>query len=219
MSRLRAFTAAAGSAALATLAAASTILAGRNPQFTLPLHAVLAPTAECGDYLPVDCSDHRPAINVPAGTEIVVYLFVTRYVQIAGVQTAFAWDAGWDFVRGFRECAPGQVSATVPGAPGGPIAGALTTAFDCTAGPALAVIGCMEFVSGESGCLSQVQPDYPLGIHVASCDQAYDVIAADPVEERSRLGKICVGAGGIDPCQPLYPVAPATWGRIKASFD
>ena len=218
MTRSRALSAAAAAAVLGTLPAASPeAFAGPNPTFTLPLHAVLAATAECGDYLPVDCGEHRPAIRVPANTEIVVYLFVTRYDQIAGVQTAFAWDAGWDYVRGFWECAPGQVSATVPAAPGGPIAGALTTAFNCTAGPALAVIGRMRFVTGESGCLSQVQPDYPFGIHVVACDEARDEISA--VEERSRLGKICVGAGGIDPCQWIYPVAPATWGRIKASFD
>lgn len=217
MTRSRALTAAA--AVLWALSAASPALAGPNPQFVLPLHAVLAPSAECGAYLPVDCGEHRPAISVPANTEIVVYLFVARYVQIAGVQTAFAWDAGWDLVQGSWECAPGQVSATVPAAPGGPIAGALTTAFDCTSRPALAVIGRWRFVTGESGCLSQVQPNYPFGIHVVACDEARDAVAADPFEESSRLGKICVGAGGVDPCQPIYPVTPATWGRIKASFD
>jgi hypothetical protein len=54
---------------------------------------------------------------------------------------------------------------------------------------------------------------------VVDCLNGIDRIdAGDPVEQL-RLGKICVGEGGRDACDPVTAVEPATWGQIKRSYE
>lgn len=190
--------------------------AGDNPQFTLPLHAKLAASAPCNGYLPVNCLNVPPTVNVPGSTDLVVYLFVSNYYRITGVQTAFAWDPAWTFTGGQWDCRPGQVNAVVPADPGGPTAGTITTAFSCVIGPAIAPIGMLFMTSGAQGCLYQVDSSYPFGNHVIDCQNGRD--ARNPSTDPWRFGLICVGQGGHDACWPNPAVEPATWGAVKATY-
>ncbi len=190
-------------------------LAGENPYFTLPLHAKVSTAEPCDGYLPVDCLSNRPTVDVDPGP-VVVFLFVMNYNSLVAVQTAFAVDPGWTYVSGQWDCQPGQLWAVVPHPPFGPTDGSIATAFNCLAGPELAVIGLMHFMV-QDGCLSQVQSTYPFGIHVLDCALELDQI---PPGEEARLGKICVQSGGWDACDRLHstPLAPVTWGRIKSQY-
>jgi hypothetical protein len=146
----------------------SRIAAGANPEFTLPLHAA-AGAAGCA--VGVNCTTDQPSVNVLPGAEITANLKLFNYAQVAGIQTAFDWDPSWVLTDVLFNCRPGQLSATLPdpSLPGGPLTGTVSTAFDCTFGPALAVVGRLRFTAGAAGCLSQVQSCYPYGVHAVDC--------------------------------------------------
>ena len=40
---------------------------------------------------------------------------------------------------------------------------------------------------------------------------------APPVSDANR-GRVCVGPGGINSCEPTAPVENATWGAIKSQY-
>jgi hypothetical protein len=196
-------------------------VSGPNPNFTLPLHAAEGTGNPCSGYLPVDCLGHRPAVNVAADSPVTVYLLLMNYDNVHALETAFAWDAGWVFMGGAWDCQVNQIFAVQPHDPGGPTAGTIATAFNCINGPALAVIGRMFFLSGANGCLRQVESTYPDGTAVLDCTNAQlDYIDANTPEGQQRLGRICVGTGGRDACDPTQTTAtePATWGTIKATY-
>lgn len=197
--------------ALMALVLATTAFAGQNPQVTLPLHAKASSFEPCPGYLPVDCRAVQPTVDVPAGAPVAIFLFVMNYNSVAGVQTAF--QTSWTFTFGLWDCQPGQLNAVTPAPPFGPTGGTITTAFNCLNGPALGVIGRMFFIP-STGCIEQVQSSYPFGIHVLDCAQGIDQITQAP-----RLGKVCVGQGGVNACEPLVAVEPATWGSIKAQYN
>lgn len=202
--------------ALMALCITTTAFGGANPQVTLPLHAKASSFEPCNGYLPVDCAGNRPTVNIPAAQPIAVFLLFNNYNNVAGVQTAFEWP-GWSLTFGLWDCQVGQLSAVTPVNPGGPTAGSITTAFNCVNGPALAVVGRIHLVpAGAAGCVSQVQSTFPGGINVLDCTQGTDLI---PDSQAARLGKICVGQGGVDACAPLNAVESSTWGSIKAQYN
>ena len=205
--------------ALAFLAtcAATAAVAGLNPNFTLPLHAKVSSIEPCDGYLPVDCRTVLPNVSAPAGGPVAVFLFVSNYAELSGVQTAFQVDGSWIFLFGLWDCQPVQLNARTPAPPFGPTAGSIAIAFNCLPGPLLAVIGRMFFMlnTNANGCLEQVQSSYPFGICVIDCQLALDQILSG---QETRLGKVCVGAGGYDPCVQATAVEAATWGRIKAQY-
>ncbi|HWN83400.1 MAG TPA: hypothetical protein VNM87_14985, partial [Candidatus Udaeobacter sp.] len=141
--------------------------AGLNPNFSLPLHAEGGHQG-CGP-LAVDCLSNRPTVNIAANTDVTIYLMVSNHNSLAGVQTAFEWDAGWVHVGSLFDCAPGQLNAVVPAAPGGPKAGSVVTAFNCVTSGQLLILGRMWMTSGASGCLHQVESSYPFGNHAVDC--------------------------------------------------
>ena len=173
------------------------------------------PPSPCDGYLPVDCQAYRPTVSIEPGPT-AIFLLAANYNALAGVQTAFQPDPTWTFTFGLWDCRPGQLVTQTPAPPFGSTAGVVALAFTCLDGPGLAVLGRMFFVA-SSGCLEQVEPSYPFGIHVLDCQQGIDQIASyDPW----RLGKVCVGAGGVVACEGPQPaVAAATWGRIKAQYQ
>jgi hypothetical protein len=203
--------------ALMALLLATTAFAGQNPLVTLPLHGKPAFDFACNGYLPVDCVSNLPQVNVPAGP-VTIFLFVMNYEAVAGVQTAFVVPATWVFAVGNWACQPNQLNAVTPHAPWGPNEGTITTAFDCLNTHALGVIGSMIFQNAPSGCISQVESQFPFGTHVLDCSQGTDVILPGPLGDR-RVGSVCVNAEGQPACQPVTPVEPATWGQIKASYN
>jgi hypothetical protein len=200
--------------ALLATATATGAFAGMNPHVSLPLHAKASSFEPCTGYLPVNCRDIMPVVNINPGPA-AIFLFVMNYNAVAGVQTAFQPDPSWTFTFGLWDCQPGQLNAVTPAAPFRPAAGTITTAFNCLTGPDLGVIGRMFFVAGGVGCLTQVQSSYPFGIHVLDCQQGIDQISES---QQARLGKICIGQGGYAACFVEPAVDAATWGAIKAQY-
>ncbi len=204
----------AGLCALIVLPLAATA-AEANYLFCLPLHGHegivscdMGPSEYC----------HGPA-DVPANSQVTVLLFAYYFDELASVQTAFEWDPGWTFLGSDWTCLPGQVTLLVPRNPGGPDAGTVTTGFDClTQGGwdgAAPVLGRLFFLSGEQGCVRQVESSEPLGTHIADCQGMTYSIRSQWWE---RTGTICAGSGGNDGCWDPFPVAPSTWGGIKATY-
>jgi hypothetical protein len=107
-------------------------------------------------------------------------------------------------------CRSGELTATVPdpNTNGGPKSGTIATAFDCVTGPALVLIGRMDFLTGSSGCLSQVQSVYPLGNHVLDCSNGADYANPGNPCDVLRFGRVCVSSGGIDGCDPRPNLPP-----------
>ena len=187
-------------------------MAGDNPAFTLPMHVAYGFFSDCSGYLPVDCLENRPTVNIFGNVNASVFLSVANYQNLTGVQAAIQWSSpSWHLVFGIFDCLPGQRLKFKPS--GNTASGA--TLFDCVKGPALAVFAMMFFQVGGSGCVQFIQPQDPLGIFVQDCQGAIDQIME---AESPRLGRVCVGAGGFDACDPVEPVESMTWGAIKASF-
>jgi hypothetical protein len=197
-------------AALLVISSAS--FAGQNPQVTFPLHYKQSSFEACTGIAPVDCLTNRPTVTANAGSPACIFLLVNNTTSLAGVQTAFDFG-GWPFAFGLWDCQGGQLSATTPSGTGGPTNGTITTAFNCVTSGTLQVIGRMFFGTAPSGCVSQVQSSFPFGTFALDCQQGNDLIT-----ESARLGKVCVGAGGVDACDPVSPVEGATWGGIKAQY-
>ena len=186
---------------------------GQNPQVTFPLHYKQSSFEACTGVAPVDCTTNRPVVAATSGTAAAIFLLVNNTTALAGVQTAFQFDATWVLTFGLWDCQGGQLSAVQPSMPGGPTAGSITTAFNCVTAGGLITIGRMFFTGPTAGCISQVQSTYPFGNHALDCTQGVNQITED-----ARLGKVCVGAGGVDACDPVSPVENATWGGIKAQY-
>ena len=190
--------------------------AGLNPHATIPLHCKAPFEIPCTGYLPVDCNQVPPTVVAPPDSLVTVFVFVRNHGQLAGIQTAFEWGS-WDLMFNLWDCQPGMLDGAEPQNPGGPQAGILNKAFSCVTGPSLAIIGRMYFNVGAEGCLRQVQPNLPFGIHFLDCQMEMDQVSDSP-QDQQRLGKICVGPGGHGACEAVVPVEGATWGRIKASY-
>jgi hypothetical protein len=199
--------------ALGLFLISTTALAGPNPNFRLPLHVVESFWAPCEDYLPVDCLGTRPATAAIPNHPAVIYLLVFNHTGIAGLQAGLEWDPSWTWSFALFDCLPGQLEGIFPD---GPTTASGSTAFNCLQGPALAAIGRITFQVGHSGCLKFRQPAYTLGIAALACtSQEVDQITD---ADSPRLGRVCVGSGGHDPCDAAVPVEPSTWGEIKSTF-
>ena len=199
--------------ALMALAVASGAFAGLNPEITLPLHFKAVAFANCGDFAPVDCEETRPDVLAITGTG-AAFLLAYNHTSLAGVQTAFDFG-GWTLMFGLWDCQVGQLNAVTPQNPGGPTSGTITTAFTPVTTGELIPIGRMFFTIPATGCLSQVQSSFPFGIHVIDANLENDQIQD---AESGRVGKLCVGAGGVDACDPVTAVEPTTWGSVKAQY-
>jgi hypothetical protein len=199
--------------ALMALMVSSGAFAGLNPNITLPLHFKAVSFAACGDFAPVDCASNRPDLNAITGIG-AAFLLANNHESLAGVQTAFDFG-GWTLMFGLWDCQVGQLNAVTPANPGGPTAGTITTAFTPVTTGELAVIGRMFFQIPATGCLSQVQSSFPFGIHVIDANLENDQIQD---ANSARVGKLCVGAGGVDACDPVTAVEATTWGGVKAQY-
>jgi hypothetical protein len=201
------------------LLVASSAIAGQNPLATLPLHYKASGFEPCTGIAPVDCTGQvgaatRPTIEAQLGQPACIFLLANNTTALAGVQTAFEFGASWVLGFGLWDCQPGSVTGTAPTNPGGPTEGTIAIAFNCVTTGTLQVIGRMFFTTPPTAnCISQVQSSFPFGTNVLDCQQGLDEIT-----EPTRLGKVCVGAGGFDACDPVSAVEPATWGAIKAQY-
>jgi hypothetical protein len=151
--------------------------------------------------------------NPPPGIHTVL-MYVRNYSGINGIQVAFDWPMTWSFGFGLWNCQPGQLTATMPTAPG-PITGTITTAFAGLSGGELAPIGFLIFNSIGPGCLSLIESGYPFGNCFIDQCHGFDEI---PIHDENE-GSVCVNANGANTCQcAVTAVEPATWGGIKDSY-
>jgi hypothetical protein len=182
--------------------------AGLNPDFRIVLHAKQSLFEPCNGYLPLDCTNNPPTVNVQPAP-VTVFVLLANYVEASAIETAFSWT-GWSHTFSNWECGlmcdPGACNFFPPGAMGGTVSGSFP---NCVTSPNMKLIGTMAFVpAGNPQCIRQVLPDSPDGIHVFDCNGEMDQIL-DP--ESLRLGRICVGSGGVNGCPPITGVgAPAT---------
>jgi hypothetical protein len=203
----------------------STASGGQNPNATYVLHAKPGLTGGCTVAGQPDClpgpGGVQPTVIVDPATEYRVFYYLNNTQCVGAMQTAFQWDTGWVIDPNesgvtFSGCQGNQLTIASPQNPsGGPTDGTLTTAFDLLTAPFM-LIGRMDFLSGPSGCLFQVQSILPFGCHVVDCNNEADL--HDPSLLPDAFGRICVSAGGHNACPPLNPVEPATWGSIKATY-
>ncbi len=166
---------------------------GENAGTLLPLHAEYTPYGPC---LSMDPCSGVVRTQVDSQSTVAIYLMVRNYSDISGVQTAFSWPQGWNFLFGIWDCQANQVSPVTPSG-SGPNAGTLTTSFDCLEDGGTSILGRLHFVAGTGGCLVQVDSSLPFGAHVVGCDGTmYSVV-------QSARGEVCVGQAGRNACSPI----------------
>jgi hypothetical protein len=77
-----------------------------NPGIKLPLHIKAVATANCGDFVPVDCATTAPDVTTIPGPA-AVFLLAYEHTSLAGVQTAFDFG-GWELMFGLWDCQVGH---------------------------------------------------------------------------------------------------------------
>jgi hypothetical protein len=202
-------------ASVLSLGSPAEVTAGANPDFRIVLHGKSSSFEPCSGYLPVDCLNTMPTVNVPAAP-LAVFALLYNVNQASGAQTGFQWP-GWSMTFGLFDCISDVHCnfAPCPSFPN-PFTLVIDLEFDCITTPGLHPLGRFFLVpAGAPGCVSQVIPDRPNGIHVRDCSGGVDIID-NP--NSYRLGKICVGGGGVTGCDAVVPVESSTWGKIKATY-
>ena len=185
-----------------------------NENTTIVLHARDG-FAECDEpqQSGIDCVTGHPTVDISGFQMPWVYVMLRNYDAIGGIHCAFNWPLDWNYLGGTWDCQQHMIVLNQPSAPG-PETGQLLTAFDCIQGGALATIGRMIFAApSTSGCLSVINPNFPLGAQVGGCPSGLTSI---PPENR---GQVCAGPGGYDACWPAStPVESSPWGAIKSQY-
>ena len=190
-----------------------------NEQTTIVLHAhsignILNCQAGLGEF---DCKESSPRVNIPAGDAVAVYVFLRNYDDACGLIYRFAVDGeqgaepwgDWTIWGSSFGCQPNQTGLNGPN----PHDGELITSFDCITGGALELLGFIFLMAGTHGCLGIEESEvyFPSGV----LDDAWPPTAVAP----GNRGRVCVGTGGHDACEPLtVPVEAATWGQIKRQY-
>ena len=192
--------------------AAPTASLALKENMTIVLHARDG-VAGCNDpqQQGIDCVNGRPNLDLTGMQMPCVYVMLRNYDDLGGVQCAVDWPAAWTFLGGSWGCLPGSLEGQVPKGPGDTIA----IVFNCINGGALVTMGLMIFgppVGG--GCLSIIESGFPFGNHTVDCN-----LDNTPIHP-ANVGRLCVGAGGYDACDPAATaVESATWGRIKTQYQ
>jgi len=168
----------------------------------------------------VDCETLPPTVNIESGQQALVTVFLRNYEDVAGVHYRFAVDGGsgpttwsdWTFLfSSAGDC--GLMNQTTSWPPT-PANGNWSTTFNCITGGTFQPVAYLVFAAVGTGCLGIEESDLgPSGVE--SCDWPPVLTSVAP----ENRGRICVGSGGYDACDPVTtPVAPATWGRIKSQY-
>ena len=192
-----------------------------NEKTTIILHAQEALFECTSGPQPFDCSStSQPTVIVPPGELAFVYVFLRGAEDVIGLTCRFAVDGGsgpdtwgdWNLLGAVFGCLPGQLEPELPATNAdGREPGNLRTVFNCVTSPALQPLGYLVFQVGTQGCLSI--EEHELGTGVLDCN-----IEMDPVPAGNR-GRICVGPGGYDACDPAATaVGGTTWARIKHQY-
>jgi hypothetical protein len=193
--------------------------AGPNAGATIVLHAVAL--GDSVATLPL-CAINDPCLPAPGepvveidrpGTLYAIYVLARHHQHLCGIQWALEWPTDWTYLFAVWACQSGQLGGWPPMPQGpGPLAGSVATAFNCIDGPATAIIGFIVMRAG-TGCLEVIESAYPDGTHALGPRMEVDPIGL------GRRGRVCVGPGGLNTCDPVVPVESATWGAIKATYE
>jgi hypothetical protein len=185
--------------------------AGPNANTTLVLHALPTSFGPCQIEDP--CDPGPPSVSAPPNTMVAIYVIARNYDDIKLIQLALAWG-DWDLLYGLFDCLPGQWPGCIgPTNPGGPTRGTISTIFDCIVGGESAIVARLHYLTGSSGCVDVIESSFPFGNHALSCGNEVDHIDA------ANWGRVCIGAGGVDACEPAsIPVDATTWGAIKCAL-
>lgn len=189
------------------LLTSSLAVATTNANTTFVLHAVQTSFGPCNIVDPCQPGP-RPGLTIEItepGQPHVIYFIVRNYAEVTGLQAELAWPADWTWLFAIT-CPPNPLDCFHIGQ--NTISCSLG---DCLTGGLSRVMAAIHMIPG-TGCFSIVESPWPGGTYVLDCQGQPDLVA-----ERNR-GRICVGSGGIDTCDPAAPVESATWGAIKAHY-
>jgi hypothetical protein len=184
-----------------------------NTEANLILHAAPGGFVAC-DAHGLTCAGGaaEATIDVTGIGQFALFLLVNQFESLAGVQCAFTIDASWTHTFGLWDCQPNSVVGTTPTPPWGETDGSITIAFDFVTGGQVTPVGRLMFAAATSGCADiDTESSFPFGTHIID-----DQTNVSPVMV-TRRGKVCVGAGGVDPCA-LDPVEATTWGQVKSQY-
>ena len=181
------------------------VQAGPNANTTFVLHAVAAQYGGCD--IPDPCALAGPNVEiVHPGQPHVIYFIVRNYAAIAGFQADLAWPSDWTWLFEISGCPPGALDCFHVSKH------TISCVFNCITGGATVVMAAIHMVPG-SGCFEIVESVSPGGTYVMNC--GLGELESIP---KSNWGRVCVGPGGINTCDPVVPVGSATWGAIKATY-
>lgn len=202
-----AFAASALTLSALLLLASSLAVAATGANTTFVLHVVQAQFGPCNIVDPCQPGPRPgPTLEITEpGEPHVIYFIVRNYAEVTGLQADLAWPADWTWLFEIT-CPPNPLDCFHHGP------NTISCSFsDCLTGGSSRVMAAIHMIPG-SGCFSIVQSAWPGGTYVLDCQGQPEVVA-----ERN-LGRICVGPGGLDTCDPAVPVESATWGAIKAHY-
>jgi hypothetical protein len=191
-----------------------------NEETTIVLHAYrFGDTLNCQAGLgQFDCSESSPPrVNILPGDVVAVYVFLRNYDDACGLIYRFAVDGkqgvepwgDWTIWGSSFGCQPNQTGINGPN----PHDGELITSFDCVTGGGLELLGFIFLMAGTHGCLGIEESEvyFPSGV----MDRNSRTTAVAP----GNRGRVCIGTGGHDACEPLtVPVEETTWGQIKRLY-
>ncbi len=168
----------------------------------------------------VDCEALRPTVSVESGQQVLVTVFLRNYDEGSGLSYRFAVDGGsgattwgdWTLLfSSFGGC--GLMNQTGPWVPC-QAHGNLSTTFNCITGGTFQPVAYLVFAAVGTGCLGVEESDMQVS-GVVSCDWPAVLTGVAP----ENRGRVCVGPGGHDACDPITtPVEQATWGNIKSQY-
>jgi hypothetical protein len=184
-----------------------------NESTTIVLHANDGPTTcEGPQQAGLDCETVMATVDATGMDLAMVMIYYRHYDDAVCLQCAFDWPASWTYAGTSWGCQTFQITVPQPSAPG-PVAGSVTTCFNVITGGMLAPIGAMIYASPGDGCLDIIESGYPFGTHVTDSGGGMTPIAPE------NRGRVCVGPGGYDACEPAAtPVEPTTWSNVKLQY-
>ena len=176
-----------------------------NTNTTFVLHVVQASYGPCDIVDPCE-PGHGPVLEITQpGQPHVIYFIVRNYAGIIGLQADLVWPTDWTWLFEIT-CPPNPLDCFHVGP------NTISCAFnDCLTGGSSLVMAAIHMIPG-SGCFSITESKWPGGTYVVNCQGELDPVA------KHNWGRVCVGPGGHNTCNPIVPIEGATWGAIKAQY-
>ncbi len=180
------------------------LLAGPNAHTSFVLHTVQTEFGSCDIADPCSSPD-RPTVEITApGQPHVIYFIVRNYAELSGFQADLRWPEDWTWLFALS-CPAAVLDCFHIGSH------TILCSFNCLTGGATIVMAAIHMVPG-SGCFEIEESVWPGGTHVLDCQLQLEHVA------KANWGRVCVGPGGVNTCDPIVPITTATWGTIKSQY-